>query len=157
MLRSVTFRYFPSASTFFRQFHIASANPFRPSLMVARIRAFPLVAAKMRTFLPMVPIRFGSTQSTPSETEDRVLSVLKNFDKVDSTKLSISTPFTQLGLDSLDVVEVMIALEEEFHMEIPDAVADKAQTPKEIAEYIFGFLNPHKPTEPDNISEDPHH
>lgn len=28
-------------------------------------------------------------------------------------------------------------MEEEFHMEIPDAVADKVTTPKEAAEYIF--------------------
>lgn len=44
---------------------------------------------------------------------------------------------SDLGLDSLDVVEVMIAVEEEFQMEIPDEVADKCSTPKDAAEYVF--------------------
>jgi len=35
------------------------------------------------------------------------------------------------------VVEVMIAMEEEFQLEIPDDVADKCSSPKEAAEYIF--------------------
>ena len=90
---------------------------------------------------------------TLESANERVLAVLKKFDKVDAAKLALTTPFTQLGLDSLDVVEVMIALEEEFHMEIPDPVADKAQTPREIAEYIHGFLNPHRPPPEDHMSE----
>lgn len=50
----------------------------------------------------------------------------------------MSSKFTSdLGLDSLDVVEVMIAVEEEFQMEIPDEVADKCATPKDAAEYVF--------------------
>lgn len=44
---------------------------------------------------------------------------------------------SDLGLDSLDVVEVMIAMEEEFQLEIPDEVADKCSTPRDAAEYIF--------------------
>lgn len=99
----------------------------------------------------------GGGHVSLTDTEQRVLGVLKNFDKVDSGKLSLATPFTQLGLDSLDVVEVMIALEEEFHMEIPDAVADKVQTPKEVTDYIYNFLNPHQPPKPDRYSEDTNH
>ena len=106
----------------------------------------------------MLQIRtYGSAQPSKPQAEERVMAVLSKFDKVDTTKLAITTPFTQLGLDSLDVVEVMIALEDEFHIEIPDPVADKVQTPKEIAEYIYGFLNPHQPEKTDNYSEDPHH
>lgn len=53
-------------------------------------------------------------------------------------KVSLDSKFTSdLGLDSLDVVEVMIAMEEEFQLEIPDDVADKCTTPREAAEYIF--------------------
>jgi NADH dehydrogenase (ubiquinone) 1 alpha/beta subcomplex 1 len=131
-----------------------------PAPIARRFHVASIEMQRSKVFKPIhsaISLRFSSTHSSPAETESRVLSVLKNFDKVDATKLSPATPFSQLGLDSLDVVEVMIALEEEFHMEIPDAVADKVQTPKEVADYIHNFLNPHKPAEEDNISESGHH
>lgn len=93
-----------------------------------------------------LPRCYGTAHVSRDQAEERVLGILKKNDKVDVQKLSLNTPFTQLGLDSLDVVEVMIALEDEFHLEIPDVVADKVQTPKEIAQYIYDFLNPQKST-----------
>ena len=41
-----------------------------------------------------------------------------------------------LGADSLDVVELIMALEEEFDMEIPDADAEKIVTVENVVEYI---------------------
>ena len=41
-----------------------------------------------------------------------------------------------LGADSLDVVELIMALEEEFDMEIPDADAEKIVTVNDVVEYI---------------------
>ncbi len=41
-----------------------------------------------------------------------------------------------LGADSLDVVELIMALEEEFDMEIPDADAEKIATVNNVVEYI---------------------
>lgn len=42
-----------------------------------------------------------------------------------------------LGLDSLDVVELVMALEEEFGVEIPDAEADKIASVSEAVNYII--------------------
>lgn len=128
-----------------RSFHIPASRPIINASFKLKF-----------THLPQLT-RQASTHAGPAETNERVLTVLKNFDKVDTSKLALTTPFTQLGLDSLDVVEVMIALEEEFHMEIPDAVADKAQTPQEISEYIYNFLNPHNPVAQDVYSEEKQH
>ncbi|KZV99069.1 acyl carrier protein [Exidia glandulosa HHB12029] len=64
-----------------------------------------------------------------SQIESRVLDVLKSFEKVDPGKLSTSASFSNdLGLDSLDAVEVVMAIEEEFGIEIPDAEADAIST-----------------------------
>ena len=41
-----------------------------------------------------------------------------------------------LGADSLDVVELIMALEEEFDMEIPDSDAEKISTVNNVVEYI---------------------
>lgn len=41
-----------------------------------------------------------------------------------------------LGLDSLDKIEVMVALEEEFGLEIPDEIADSAKSLNDVAAYF---------------------
>ncbi len=41
-----------------------------------------------------------------------------------------------LGADSLDIVELVMALEEEFEIEIPDDAAEKIQTVNDAIEYI---------------------
>jgi NADH dehydrogenase (ubiquinone) 1 alpha/beta subcomplex 1 len=67
----------------------------------------------------------------------RVLEVVKNFEKVDASKVSAESHFiNDLGLDSLDVVEVVMALEQEFVLDIPDHDAEKIQSIPEAVEYI---------------------
>ncbi len=47
-----------------------------------------------------------------------------------------STFQAELGLDSLDTVEVVMAFEEEFSIEIPDSEADKIQSVSDAIEYL---------------------
>lgn len=62
---------------------------------------------------------------------------MKLYDKVDPEKLSINSHFMKdLGLDSLDQVEIIMAMEDEFGFEIPDADGEKLMTPQEIVDYI---------------------
>jgi NADH dehydrogenase (ubiquinone) 1 alpha/beta subcomplex 1 len=82
---------------------------------------------------------FGLKQTflDPSEVTDRIISVVKNFDQVDPSKVTPETSFgPDLGLDSLDIVEVVMAIEDEFAIEIPDQEADKISTIKDAIEYI---------------------
>lgn len=54
-----------------------------------------------------------------------------------TTQVSASSSFTSdLGLDSLDAVEVVMAIEEEFSIEIPDAEADAITTVQQAIDYI---------------------
>ncbi|KEG09301.1 acyl carrier protein, mitochondrial precursor [Trypanosoma grayi] len=67
----------------------------------------------------------------------RVLEVIKNFEKVDASKVTPESHFVNdLGLNSLDVVEVVFAIEQEFILDIPDHDAEKIQSIPDAVEYI---------------------
>ncbi|KAE9621991.1 hypothetical protein Lal_00032376 [Lupinus albus] len=72
-----------------------------------------------------------------SEVTDRVISCVKNFQKLDPSKVNPNAHFqNDLGLDSLDAVEIVMALEEEFGFEIPDNEADKINSIKLAVDFI---------------------
>ncbi|KAL6445143.1 hypothetical protein ACFW04_002200 [Cataglyphis niger] len=67
----------------------------------------------------------------------RVLLVLKLYDKVETAKLNLESHFMDdLGLDSLDHVEIIMAMEDEFGFEIPDMDAQRLLRPKDIVRYV---------------------
>ncbi|XP_028311060.1 NADH:ubiquinone oxidoreductase subunit AB1b [Gouania willdenowi] len=79
----------------------------------------------------------GLPPLTLESIKERVMYVLKLYDKVDPEKLQPSSHFMKdLGLDSLDQVEIIMAMEDEFGFEIPDAEAEKLMSPDEIVQYI---------------------
>ncbi|KAF3085743.1 hypothetical protein TWF225_008363 [Orbilia oligospora] len=84
--------------------------------------------------------RFYSSGGPPSKAdiEGRIVELLKGFDKItDPSKISTTSHFSNdLGLDSLDTVEVVMAIEEEFSVEIPDKEADAIQSVGQAVDYI---------------------
>lgn len=56
---------------------------------------------------------------------------------VEEDEVNIDSSFIDdLGADSLDIVELIMALEEEFDIEIPDSEAEKISTVSDAVEYI---------------------
>lgn len=45
-----------------------------------------------------------------------------------------------LGADSLDQLELIMAIEEEFDISIPDEVAQEIKTVKDVIDYVLGFV-----------------
>ena len=77
-----------------------------------------------------------------SAIESRVLTLLSEFDKVKRESLSLDAHFvTELGLDSLDQVEITMALEDEFTIEISDEDAEKIYTPRQAVEIVIKSVN----------------
>uniref|UniRef100_A0A8C4NIB0 Acyl carrier protein n=1 Tax=Eptatretus burgeri TaxID=7764 RepID=A0A8C4NIB0_EPTBU len=68
---------------------------------------------------------------------NRVMYVLKMYDKIDPERLDVTSHFMKdFGLDSLDQVEIIMAMEDEFVFEIPDGEAEKLMTPQDLIDYI---------------------
>ena len=64
-----------------------------------------------------------------SETADRVKKIVVEHLGVEPEKVTPEASFIDdLGADSLDIVELVMAFEEEFNVEIPDDAAEKIQT-----------------------------
>jgi len=74
---------------------------------------------------------------TVDDVRKRVLNTCIAFDKILPDKLTVEMHFmNDLGLDSLDHVEVIMAMEDEFGFEIPDADAERLLRPADIVQYI---------------------
>ena len=70
-------------------------------------------------------------------TFDKVKAIAVEQLGVDEAEVTIDSTFIDdLGADSLDIVELIMAFEEEFNVEIPDDVAEKIKTVKDTVEYI---------------------
>ncbi|XP_052902693.1 acyl carrier protein, mitochondrial isoform X2 [Anopheles moucheti] len=81
--------------------------------------------------------RFFSAKPNVEAIKQRVLKVVGAYDKVTADKLTLESHFiNDLGLDSLDHVEVIMAMEDEFGFEIPDGDAEKLFRPADIVQYI---------------------
>ena len=71
------------------------------------------------------------------EVFEKVKEIIVNQLGVSDTAVTMEASFIDdLGADSLDIVELVMALEEEFDIEIPDEDAEKAVTVGDVVEYI---------------------
>jgi acyl carrier protein len=72
-----------------------------------------------------------------SDTSERVKKIVVEHLGVDEAKVTDDASFVDdLGADSLDTVELVMAFEEEFGVEIPDDAAEKIITVKDAVNYI---------------------
>jgi acyl carrier protein len=72
-----------------------------------------------------------------SETADRVKKIVVEHLGVEAEKVTEEASFIDdLGADSLDIVELVMAFEEEFSVEIPDDAAEKISTVRDAIEFI---------------------
>jgi len=101
-----------------------------------------------QSWLPRTPLIVGSFQIRPryyseahkltyDEVRDRVIKVVQGFDKIDPNIVTATSSFQKdLGIDSLDAVELVMALEDEFVIQIPDEEAEKITSCEEAINFI---------------------
>lgn len=77
-----------------------------------------------------------------SSIEEQVKSIVAEQLGVKEEEVTNDASFVEdLGADSLDTVELVMALEEEFETEIPDEEAEKITTVQEAIDYITARMN----------------
>ena len=73
----------------------------------------------------------------PDAILEKVKEVIIDQLGVEDESIKLDTSFIDdLGADSLDIVELIMALEEAFDMQIPDSEAEKIATVNDVVEYI---------------------
>jgi NADH dehydrogenase (ubiquinone) 1 alpha/beta subcomplex 1, acyl-carrier protein len=94
------------------------------------------------------PLRRSFTSSSDptqvallEEVEGKVFQVLKSANKCNQAKLSRAATFEELGFDSLDAVELVVAMEEYFGFDIPNEEAEKIATVEAAVNTFYRHLN----------------
>ncbi len=79
--------------------------------------------------------------SDSQKTQDKVFQIVSDQMSVDVGELSRETSFVNdLNADSLDTVELVMELEDEFSMTIPDEEAESLKTVGEAVDYVLKQL-----------------
>jgi acyl carrier protein len=69
--------------------------------------------------------------------QEKVIKLVSDATKVDLAKISATTTFVDdLNLDSLDIVELMMKMEDEFGVEIPEEEAENLRSVKDVVSYL---------------------
>ena len=71
---------------------------------------------------------------------NRVCQVISNVKHIPLEKISIESAFQDIGVDSMDAVEILFGLENEFDITIPDEEAKNVRTVRDMAEGVEKLL-----------------
>jgi acyl carrier protein len=105
-------------------------SPSEPGSGAARIPSAPFTAQAV--------LEESVVEEKPrSKTEERVIEIVCENLGVNKEQVTRNTSFIEdVGADSLDIVELVMELEEEFEITIPDEQAEKIKTVGEAIDYI---------------------
>ena len=74
-------------------------------------------------------------------TFDKVRDIVVEQLGVEADEVAIESTFIDdLGADSLDIVELIMAFEEEFNIEIPDEAAEKIKTVQDVVDALVPYM-----------------
>uniref|UniRef100_A0AC35U2C3 Acyl carrier protein n=1 Tax=Rhabditophanes sp. KR3021 TaxID=114890 RepID=A0AC35U2C3_9BILA len=122
----------------FAPFASATLKSTTQAMTLKTLSVSPQIKAQTATIFTTPVYCSAKAPLTKHQVEARIKLVLGCFDKVKSQDISMDADlFKDLGLDSLDHVELMCTIEEEFGFEIPDGLSDQFKTPRDIAQFIF--------------------
>jgi acyl carrier protein len=72
----------------------------------------------------------------PSNVTEEVLDVIAATQRIPPEKITLDSRFEELGMDSMDAVNILFALEEKFDITIPDEAAKQIRSIREMVEGV---------------------
>lgn len=67
---------------------------------------------------------------------EKIKTIISDYLVIDSSEITLEKKFSDLGLDSIDMVELFIAIEDEFDIEIGDKDSEKIKTVGLLVDYL---------------------
>lgn len=71
-----------------------------------------------------------------SDTLQKIVEIIVKELKIDQNAVKVNVSFQDLGVDSLDMVQIIMKCEEQFGLEIPDETAETFHTVNDVVDYI---------------------
>ncbi len=73
--------------------------------------------------------------------EEKVIEIITRVQKLEPGRVTICSTFDELGIDSLDGVNLLFAFEEEFKINIPEHVAQQMKSVRQVVEGLQAVLD----------------
>ncbi len=84
-----------------------------------------------------INLKYGNAEERKFKMFEKVKKIIVDQLGVEESEVTAEASFVDdLGADSLDLVELIMALEDEFDIEIPDNAAEQITTVNDVVEYI---------------------
>ena len=74
------------------------------------------------------------------DVEAKVIEIIVREQHLDPNAVTIDSTFEELGIDSLDGVNILFALEEEFKIDVPDTVAQNMRSVRQVVDSLTRVL-----------------
>jgi acyl carrier protein len=90
--------------------------------------------------------------TNPEEVSTRVLRIIADNQRKDIALVTIDSSFEELGIDSMDAVNIVFALENEFNINVPDEEMKNIRSVRDIVEGVQKLVVAGPPTGPEKAA-----
>ncbi|HEV7674042.1 MAG TPA: phosphopantetheine-binding protein [Candidatus Angelobacter sp.] len=78
----------------------------------------------------------------PDDITEKVLDLIASTKRIPREQVSVNSTFAELGLDSLDAINLIFEIESTFNISVPDAVANSVSSVPQVVEELRKLLTP---------------
>ena len=94
----------------------------------------------------------ASTGPEPSDVTQRVLRIIADNQRKDVSLVTTDSTFEELGIDSMDAVNIVFALENEFNINVPDEEMKNIRSVRDIVEGVHKLVAAKPPDGPEKAA-----
>ena len=88
----------------------------------------------------------------PEEVASRVLRIIADNQRKDVSLVTVDSSFEELGIDSMDAVNIVFAIENEFNVNVPDEEMKNIKSVRDIVEGVQKLVAAKPPTGPEKAA-----